>query len=279
MRGPLQSRSQEDIVEEAQALAQLGIKEVILIAQDTTRYGEDIYGEPALPELLRRLARIEGISWIRLLYCYPSRLSPQLIKVFKEEPKVLHYVDIPLQHVSNRILARMNRKQTKEEILALIERLRTEIPDIAIRTSFIVGFPGETEAEFAELLDFIAEVRFDRAGFFIYSQEEGTPAAAYRDQLPEKEKKLRYDAAMELQRSISAEKNRQWLGKELDVLLEGKGPDEGLMVGRSYRDAPEIDGLIYVAAPEEAWGNIVKVQITGADDYDLRGEVRGEFGQ
>lgn len=279
LRGPLQSRSQEDIVEEAQALAQLGIKEVILIAQDTTRYGEDIYGEPALPELLRRLARIEGISWIRLLYCYPSRLSPQLIKVFKEEPKVLHYVDIPLQHVSNRILARMNRKQTKEEILALIERLRTEIPDIAIRTSFIVGFPGETEAEFAELLDFIAEVRFDRAGFFIYSQEEGTPAAAYRDQLPEKEKKLRYDAAMELQRSISAEKNRQWLGKELDVLLEGKGPDEGLMVGRSYRDAPEIDGLIYVAAPEEAWGNIVKVQITGVDDYDLRGEVRGEFGQ
>jgi len=279
LRGPLQSRTQEDIVEEARALAQLGIKEVVLVAQDTTRYGEDLYGKPALPELLRRLARIEGISWIRLLYCYPTRISPQLIQVMKEEPKVLNYVDIPLQHVSPRVLARMHRKQTKEEIRALIEGLRAEIPDITIRTNFIVGFPGETEAEFTELLDFIGEVRFDRAGFFVYSREEGTPAAAYPDQVPEKVKRSRYKAAMKLQRSISAEKNREWLGKELDVLVEGKGPEAGLMVGRSYRDAPEIDGQVYVAAPEAAWGRIVRVRITGADEYDLRGEIRGELGQ
>lgn len=279
LRGPLQSRPQDDIVEEAQALAKLGIKELVLVAQDTTRYGEDLYGKPSLPVLLRRLARIEGICWIRLLYCYPSRFSPELIQVLREEPKVLNYVDIPLQHVSKRVLARMNRNQTKEEIRALIKRLREEIPDITIRTTFIVGFPGETEAEFAELLDFLAEVRFDRAGFFVYSQEEGTPAAAYPDQVPEREKRIRYDAAMKLQQAISAEKNRQWLGKELEVLVEGKGPEEGFMVGRSYRDAPEIDGLVYVAAPEVSRGRIIRVRITGTSEYDLRGEIRGESGQ
>ncbi len=278
LRGPLASRPLEEIVQEAKALAKLGNKELVLVAQDTTRYGEDLYGRPTLPELLRQLASIDGVLWLRLLYCYPSRISPELIQVLKEEPKVLKYLDMPIQHVSRDILQRMHRSHTKEEVRDLIGRLRREIPAITIRTTFIVGFPGETAEEFSELLSFIAEIRFDRAGFFTYSREEGTPAAALSGQIPPGEKKSRYEAVMKLQQAISKAKNEDWLGKEMEVLVERRTSEPGCLLGRSYRDAPEIDGLVYVNAPETALGNIIKVKITGATEYDLRGVVKGESG-
>ncbi|NLJ33121.1 MAG: 30S ribosomal protein S12 methylthiotransferase RimO [Firmicutes bacterium] len=275
LRGPLTSRPLEEIVQEAEALAALGNKELVLVAQDTTRYGEDLYGKQALPDLLQRLAALDGVSWLRLLYCYPSRISPELIQVMKEEPKVLKYLDMPLQHVSKNILEKMGRDHSKEGIWALINNLREEIPAITIRTTFIVGFPGESTKDFSELLDFIAEVRFDRAGFFTYSREEGTPAATLPGQLSPKEKKTRYAEAMKLQQAISREKNWEWLGREMDVLVEKETPEPGYLVGRSYRDAPEIDGLVYVQAPETTLGNIIKVRITGASEYDLKGSCLG----
>lgn len=279
LRGPLKSRPPEEIVREAEALAKLGKKELVLVAQDTTRYGEDLGGGYSLPGLLRQLALVDGVSWLRLLYCYPTRISPELIRVLKEEPKVLKYLDMPIQHVSRNILQRMRRNHNKGEVRELVGRLRREIPAITIRTTFIVGFPGETAREFSELLDFIAEIRFDRAGFFTYSREEGTPAAAFPGQIPPREKKIRYDAAMKLQQAISTAKNLDWLGKELEVLVEGRTSEPGCLLGRSYRDAPEIDGLVYVNAPENALGNIIRVKITETSEYDLRGVVRGESGK
>lgn len=279
LRGPQESRPMEEIIREAEALAQLGVKELIIIAQDTTRYGEDLYGKPVLPLLLRRLAKVEGIHWLRLLYCYPTRFTSELIHVMKEEPKVVKYVDMPLQHANNRILRLMNRSHTKEEVCNLLQTLRQEIPDISIRTTFIVGFPGETEEEFAELLAFLEEQQFDRAGFFTYSREEGTPAAQFPGQIPEREKEARYREAMKVQQAISAARNRQWVGRELEVLVEGVGPEPGVMVGRSYRDAPDIDGVVYVTAPQASWGKVIRARITSATEYDLVGEGRDEPSQ
>lgn len=264
----------EDLVDEAKGLAGSGVKELILVAQETTLYGVDCYGGKRLPELLRRLCKIEGIEWIRLLYCYPEEITSELIEVIREETKICHYLDIPIQHSEDRILKAMGRRTTRKELTRLIGTLRNQIPDIVLRTTLITGFPGETEEEFEALMDFVGSMRFERLGVFTYSPEEGTKAARMEGQLPEEIKQLRRDRIMELQQDISSQKTADRRGTVMDVLIEGYLYEDDIYVGRTYMDAPKVDGSVFVHAQEDLIsGDIVPVRITGSGEYDLMGDV------
>lgn len=274
MRGKHRSRRLESLMEEAELLVQQGVKEIVIVAQDTSIYGRDLYGKPMLHELLRKLNEIEGLAWIRLLYCYPETLTEETIQAMAECEKVCHYIDMPIQHGNDAVLKRMGRKSSQALIREKVARLREAMPDIAIRTTLIVGFPGESEAEFADLMQFVQDMRFDRLGVFSYSQEEGTPAAQMADQIDEDIKEERREIIMDIQRSIAASLCEQEVGKELEVLIEGKLPEEAVFCGRTRRDAPEIDGLVFVSSEEELYsGDFVTVKIREAGDYDLMGDV------
>lgn len=274
LRGPYTSRPYEAVMAEAKELAASGIKEIIVVAQDTTRYGEDLYGKLMLPQLLKDLNDLEGIEWIRVMYCYPNNFTDELIEAFATLPKVCKYVDLPLQHASNSLLASMNRYDTKEQVEALLKKLRTFIPGIVIRTTFIVGFPGETEADFEELKEFVAAQRFENAGVFKYSQEEGTIAGAMPNQIPEDVKENRYHELMALQAEISEELHQDLEGKELDVVIEGFDEENpSLAVARSYREAPDIDGNIFVENADNLHiGEFAKVRILQGFTYELVAE-------
>ena len=277
LRGPYRSVPMEQLLAEARELAENGVRELILVAQETTLYGKDLYGEKTLPKLLHELAQIPGIYWIRIQYCYPEEITDELIQAIKTEEKVCHYLDIPIQHASDRILKRMGRRTHKAELKERIGALRREIPDIALRTTFICGFPGETEEEHEELMEFVDEMEFERVGVFTYSAEEDTPAYSYPDQIPEEVKEERRADVMELQQEIAFEHCENMVGKVLDVMIEGKVADEPAYVGRTYMDAPNVDGLIFVNADEMLMsGDFVRVKVTGANEYDLIGEVYHE---
>lgn len=275
LRGPYTSRPYDEIIEEAKALAAGGIKEIIVVAQDTTRYGEDLYDKLLLPQLLKDLNAIEGLKWIRVMYCYPNNFTDELIEAFATLDKVCKYVDIPLQHASNSLLSSMNRYDTKEEVEALLDKLRTRIPDIAIRTTFIVGFPGETESDFEELKEFVAAQRFENAGVFKYSQEEGTVAGSMPNQIDDEIKENRYHELMALQAEISEAMHQNLEGKELTVVIEGFDEENpNLAVARSYREAPEIDGSIFVEnASALKIGDFVKVRIMQGFTYEMVAEL------
>lgn len=274
IRGRYRSIPMEELLASAKKLAKSGVGELVLVAQETTLYGTDLYGEKKLPELLSGLCRIEGIRWIRLLYCYPEEITEELITVMAAEKKICHYIDIPIQHSEDAILKRMGRKTDRQSLLNLIETLRARIPDIALRTTIISGFPGETQAQHESLMDFIDLCEFDRLGVFTYSPEEGTPAAGYPDQIESSRAEAWREEIMLLQQEISYEKNRRLVGKKLEVLIEGYLPDEDIYVGRSYRDAPEVDGMVFVEAPYELMsGTFVEVLVTDANEYDITGEI------
>ncbi len=271
IRGGFRSKSMEDVITEAEDLASRGIKEIILIAQDVTNYGTDLYGRFALPELLRKLVKVEGIEWIRLMYCYEDRITDELIEVMATEPKICHYIDVPIQHSSDKVLKEMFRRSTGDSIRNTIDRLRTAMPDMAIRTTLIVGFPGETDEDFDDLMDFVEEERFQRLGVFAYSQEEGTPAGDREDQVPEEIKQARLDQIMRLQLEISYEHNQELIDSTLHVLVEEQDPD-GSYIGRSQYDAPEIDNsVIFTSGKEHKPGDMIWVRINDAYDYDLVG--------
>ncbi len=277
IRGKMRSRKIEDIVDEAKTLAENGVKELVVVAQDTTAYGQDIYGEPKIAELLEKLCEIEGIHWIRTLYTYPEHLSDKLIKTVKENEKLVKYFDIPLQHVNGDILRRMNRKGDKASITALINKLREEIEDVTIRTTFITGFPGETDEQFTELHEFIKETRFDRLGCFAYSPEEDTPAASFDNQIDEQTKQDRAELIMGDQMEISASKNEEKIGKTVEVLVEGYDSYIKCYFGRTAADAPEVDGKIFFFATRELnFGEFVKVVVNDSIEYDLLGEMIDE---
>ena len=274
IRGRYRSIPMDRLLASAEKLAADGIKELVLVAQETTLYGVDLYGGKKLPELLTKLSDIEGIEWIRLLYCYPEEITDELISVMAENPKICHYIDIPIQHSENEILRRMGRKTSREDIVSLVSKLRTAMPDIAIRTTLISGFPGETQELHDGLVDFVDECEFDRLGVFTYSPEEGTPAAGYEDQVDgELEAKWR-EEIMELQQEISYEKNQELIGSLQRVLIEGYLVEDDVYVGRTYRDAPGVDGIVFVSAPYELMsGSFVDVKITEANEYDLTGVI------
>lgn len=281
IRGNYRSFPMEDLVEEAKDLAASGVRELILVAQDTTLYGTDLYRKPMLPTLLEKLSEIEDLKWIRLLYCYPESITDATIDAMKRLPKVCHYIDMPIQHANDAILKKMGRHTDREHILRVIAHLREEIPDIALRTTLITGFPGETQEQFEEMKEFIDMVSFDRLGVFPYSAEEDTPAAEMDGQCPEEIKRMRADSLMELQQEISADLCSEHIGQEFDVLVEGFIPEEGMFAGRTYMDAPGVDGLVFFASPDHEWmsGDIVRVRITGAYEYDLTGELINELTQ
>ena len=280
LRGPYRSVPMEKLVREAEELAEKGIKELILVAQETTLYGVDLYGRKCLPELLKNLCRIPGIQWIRIQYCYPEEITDELIQTIREEEKICHYLDIPIQHASDRILKRMNRRTNQAELREMIGKLRREIPDIALRTTLISGFPGETQEDHEELCRFVDEMEFERLGVFAYSLEEDTPAASFPDQVPQEVKEERRDEIMELQQEIAFEACEAMVGWELEVLIEGKVADENAYVGRTYMDAPGVDGMIFVNTGLELMtGDFVRVRVTGALEYDLIGEVCDESAQ
>lgn len=271
IRGRYRSKRMEDVIAEAEELASLGCRELILIAQDVTFYGRDLYGKYMLPELLTRLCRVGGIRWIRLMYCYDSRITEELIAVMAREEKICHYIDIPIQHISDRVLREMRRQSDSAGIRKVLSGLRAAMPDIAIRTTLLVGFPGETDDDFARLMDFVREEKFERLGVFAYSREEGTEAGERADQILPETAAERRDAIMELQNGISLEHNRSLKGKLLEVIVDGR-EDDGSYVGRSRFDAPEIDGGVLFASDRELRpGDIVKVRIEDAFDYDLTG--------
>ena len=274
IRGRYRSMPMDSLIASAEKLASDGIKELVLVAQETTLYGVDLYGEKKLPELLTKLSEIEGIEWIRLLYCYPEEITDELIEVMATNPKICHYVDIPIQHSENEILKRMGRRTSREDIVELVGRLRTAMPDIAIRTTLISGFPSETQELHDGLVDFVDECEFDRLGVFTYSPEEGTPAAEYEDQVDGELAAKWRDEIMELQQEISYEKNQQMIGSTQKVLIEGYLVDDDVYVGRTYRDAPGVDGIVFVSAPYELIsGSFVDVKITEANEYDLTGVI------
>ena len=274
IRGHYRSFPMEDLLEEARKLAEGGVKELILIAQETTVYGMDCYGRKALPELLTKLCEIEGIEWIRILYCYPEEITDELIAVMKKENKICHYLDIPIQHSEDTILKRMGRRTNRAELVSLVEKLRKEIPDIVLRTTLITGFPGETEEEFKNMVDFVDSMEFDRLGVFPYSAEEGTKAAEMDGQITEEVKESRRDEIMALQQEISADKAASRIDDEMSVLIEGYLYEDDIYIGRTYMDAPKVDGNVFVRAEEELIsGDIVPVRITGANEYDLMGDV------
>ena len=274
IRGRYRSIPMDRLLASAEKLAADGIKELVLVAQETTLYGVDLYGSKKIPELLTKLSDIEGIEWIRLLYCYPEEITDELISVMAENPKICHYIDIPIQHSENEILRRMGRKTSREDIVSLVSKLRSAMPDIAIRTTLISGFPGETQELHDGLVDFVDECEFDRLGVFTYSPEEGTPAADYEDQVDGELAAKWRDEIMELQQEISYEKNQQMIGSTQKVLIEGYLVDDDVYVGRTYRDAPGVDGIVFVSAPYELIsGSFVDVKITEANEYDLTGVI------
>ena len=275
IRGKFISRKMEEIIEEAKMLASKGIKELIVIAQDTTKYGVDIYGIPKLPELLQKLSEIDGIKWIRFLYSYPEGITDELIEVVKNNEKICKYFDIPIQHISNKVLKRMNRKTNKEQIEKLIEKIRKEIPNIVLRTSLIVGFPGETDENFEELKQFVEKTKFDKLGTFMYSKEEGTPAAKLPEQIHGNTKKARYNKIMQIQQKISNENLKNKIGQVVEVLIEDISFDGKFLIGRTSQDVPEEDGIIYVENTnfENKVNSFVNVKIKDVKDYDLIGEI------
>lgn len=274
LRGGYRSVPMERLIAEAKDLAEQGVRELILVAQETTLYGKDLYGEKSLYRLLKELCRIDGIRWIRILYCYPEEIDDPLIQVIKEEKKICHYLDLPIQHASDEVLKRMGRRTSKEQLKAVIGKLREEIPDICLRTTLITGFPGETKEQHEELMEFVDEMEFDRLGVFTYSPEEDTPAAEMPDQIPEEIKEERQAELMELQQDIAFDAAENMIGKEVLVMVEGKVADENAYVGRTYKDAPGVDGLIFINTEEELMsGDFAKVKVTGALEYDLIGEL------
>lgn len=274
IRGNFRSVPMERLLKEAQDLAEQGVKELILVAQETTLYGKDLYGEKSLPKLLSELCKISGIRWIRILYCYPEEITDELIQVMKEEPKICHYLDLPIQHANDTILKRMGRRTSKQELIDIVQKLRKEIPDICLRTTLITGFPGETQEQHEEVMEFIDTLEFDRLGAFTYSPEEDTPAATFEDQIDEEVKEDRQADIMELQQEIAFDKAEDMIGREVLVMIEGKVADENAYVGRTYRDAPNVDGLIFINTDVELIsGDFAKVKVTGALDYDLIGEL------
>jgi len=272
IRGSYRSRQMDHILQEAKKLADSGVTEIIVVAQDTTRYGTDIYGKKSLPELLQKLKAIEGIKWIRVLYLYPEEFDDELISEIRDNEKVVKYLDLPIQHISDTVLKRMARRTKKEDILSLIKKLRKEIPDIVLRTSLIVGFPQETEEEFNELYDFVGDIRFDKLGVFTYSKEEGTAAALMKGQVKKADKEKRLDLIMTRQQEVSRDVNKKKIGRTYEVLVEGLG-EEGYY-GRSYEMAPEIDGLVFIDTDRDlVVGSYVNVKITEAAEYDLKAEL------
>lgn len=278
VRGSYRSVPMEELLEQAKWLVSQGIKELILVAQETSIYGVDIYGEKSLHKLLHELCRIDGLEWIRILYCYPEEIDDNLIEAIKTEPKVCNYLDIPIQHSNDDILKRMGRRTGRQDLIDIIGKLRSEIPDICLRTTLITGFPGETKEQHEELLDFIDEISFDRLGAFTYSAEEETPAFDFPNQVDEGVKEIRRDEIMELQQEISADCSAKLVGRTLQVMIEGKLTDENVYVGRTYRDAPNVDGYVFVNTDAQLMsGDFIPVRITGSDEYDLMGEPDYEF--
>ncbi len=278
LRGKFRSVPMERLLAQAREMAEEGVKELILVAQETTVYGTDIYGKKSLHVLLKELCKITGIRWIRVLYCYPEEIYDELIQTMKEEKKICHYLDLPIQHASDRILKRMGRRTTRAELVDIVNKLRGEIPDIVLRTTLITGFPGETEEDHEELMEFVDEMEFDRLGVFTYSPEEDTPAAGMPDQIPEEIKEERRDEIMELQQEISYDKGTDRIGQELLVMIEGKVADESAYIGRTYGDAPKVDGYIFVQTGELLMtGDFAKVRVTGALEYDLIGVLADEY--
>lgn len=276
LRGKYRSRQMNSIKREVEKLAQDGVSEIILVAQDTTRYGSDLQNT-SLAKLIREISAVSGIEWIRVLYCYPEGITDELIEEIKTNPKVCKYLDMPIQHASNNVLKRMARKSTTEYLKEVLNKLRTEIPEIAIRTTLIVGFPGETEEDFKIVCDFVSEMQFDRLGVFTYSQEEDTPAAGFEDQVEESVKQKRKEVLMALQHGISEKLTHQKIGKTMEVIIEGKLTDENVYIGRSYQDAPDIDGQVFIEySGQLISGDYVSVHIVDANDYDLIGEIVDE---
>ncbi|HBF66258.1 MAG TPA: 30S ribosomal protein S12 methylthiotransferase RimO [Clostridium sp.] len=274
LRGKHRSRTMESLVEEAKVLADNGVEELVIVAQDTSIYGRDLYGEPKLHDLLEELSKVDGIEWIRLLYCYPETLTQETIDEMARNEKICHYIDMPIQHGNDAVLKRMGRKSNQALIKEKVAALRGAMPDIAIRTTLIVGFPGETEEEFQDLVDFVEEMRFDRLGVFSYSQEEGTAAAIMENQIDEDLKEVRKETIMDIQKNIAASLCEKEVGKVVQVLVEGKLPEENIYCGRTRRDAPDIDGLVFLTAEEELYsGDFVTARIREAGDYDLMGDV------
>ena len=275
IRGPFVSRKMEEIIEEAKILANKGIKEIIIIAQDTTKYGVDIYGEPKLAELLQKISEIQEIKWIRFLYSYPEGITDELIQTVKNNEKICKYFDIPIQHISNKILKRMNRKTNKNQIEEIIEKIRKEIPNVTLRTSLIVGFPGETQEDFEELKQFVEKAKFDKLGAFMYSKEDGTPAAKLPEQIHGNTKKSRYNKIMEIQQKVSNENLKRKIGQECEVLIENISFDGKFLIGRTKQDVPDIDGIIYIKNnnKQKIIDQFVKAKIVDVKDYDLIGEL------
>ena len=278
LRGKFRSVPMERLIAQAEDMAGQGVKELILVAQETTVYGKDLYGKKSLHILLKKLCEIRGIRWIRILYCYPEEIYDELIETIRDEKKICHYLDIPIQHASDRILKRMGRRTSKQELIDIVGKLRKEIPDIVLRTTLITGFPGETEEDHEELKEFVDEMEFDRLGVFTYSPEENTPAAEMADQVPEEVKEERRDELMELQQEISYDRGQDRIGQELLVMIEGKVADESAYIGRTYGDAPKVDGYIFVQTGELLMtGDFAKVRVTGALEYDLIGVLSDEY--
>lgn len=274
IRGSYRSVPMEELVAQAKELVAGGVKELILVAQETTLYGIDLYGEKSLHKLLDALSEIPGLFWIRIMYCYPEEIYDELIDTIANNEKVCHYLDLPIQHASDAMLKRMGRRTSKEDLVSIITKLRERIPDIALRTTLICGFPGETEEMHEELMQFINDMEFDRLGAFTYSPEEGTPAAEFPDQLDEEKKKDWQADVMELQEEVISDKNEEMTGRELFVFIEGRVSDENAYIGRTYRDAPDVDGYIFIHTDEELMtGDIVRARVTGAYEYDLIGEL------
>lgn len=277
IRGPFVSRKKEEIIKEAKELAKKGIKEIIVIAQDTTKYGVDIYGESKLAEILEEISKIDEIKWIRFLYSYPEGITDELINVVANNPKIAKYFDIPIQHISDEVLKRMNRRTNKEQITSLIKKIREKIPEVTLRTSLIVGFPGETKEQFDELLDFVGKAKFDKLGVFMYSKEDGTPAAKLPEQIHTNTKKSRYNKIMKKQQEVSCNNLENRIGNIEEVLIEEKSFDGKYYIGRTFKDVPDIDGLIYISNNEkieekEVMNKFIKVKIVTTSEYDLIGE-------
>lgn len=273
IRGRFRSRKMENILEEVRRFAAQGVTEMNLVAQDTTRYGEDIYGKLMLPELIRKVCKVDGVHWVRILYCYPQRVTDELLEVMASEPKVVKYMDVPVQHASGRILKAMNRRDDYDYLKNLMQKIREKIPGVVLRTTFITGFPGETEEDFAEMTRLVKEVKFERVGCFTYSPEDGTPAYSMPEQIDEETKRRRADIVMSEQLAIAEEFARSWIGRELEVVVEGLNEETGIYYGRSYMDAPDIDTRVYFDSPyEHETGEYVMVTVTGSQGYDLVAE-------
>ena len=280
IRGNYRSIPMEKLLKQAQELAEQGVKELILVAQETTLYGKDLYGKKSLHILLKKICEISGLRWIRVMYCYPEEIYPELIETIRDEKKICHYLDLPIQHASDRILKRMGRRTSKQQLVDIISKLREEIPDIMIRTTLITGFPGETQEDHEELMEFVNDMEFERLGVFTYSPEEDTPAAEMEDQIPEDVKEERRDELMELQQEISLDNGEKLIGKTVTAMVEGKVADENAYVGRTYGDAPGVDGYIFINTGEMMMsGDFARVKVTGALEYDLIGEIEDEYAE